>query len=199
MEYNQNLDIINLRHEDFKDELTADLTALVYILGKPILNLEESIAANEFRPDKDTFFVGPQVFGVILRMLHDLIPVIEKSEYAEIYNASIKAVTTLYRDKIFTDVRDKYTEATEIDKSLVEVGELDSDEVVEFTDDDYNAHVDVTLLPRLGFINLAFYVTYKKEYDLLKLDDIHNPEFWYNKYFDLFIHNMNYLDFLTAS
>lgn len=100
-------------------------------------------------------------------------------------------MNTLYRDEIFRDIKDFYTEKTEIDKDLVAVGELDPDEVMEFTDEDYNLHVDLALIPNLAFINLAFYVTYKGYYDILKLDEIDNPEFWYNKYFDLFLHQMD--------
>lgn len=198
MKYNTHLDITNLKQNDFKDELTLNLTSLVYILGNPLLRLEEIAASPDFTQGKDTFFAGIQVTGVILNMIHTLVPQVKESEYADIYNASIKAMNVLYRDKIFADIRKKYTEAAEIDKSLVEVGELDEDEVMEFTDEELNLHIDYTLISGLAFINMAFYVTYKDQYDLLKLEDIDNPEFWYNKYFDLFIHNMNYLNFVTS-
>lgn len=197
MEYNKHLNIRNLKQDDFKDELTTDFTALVFILGKQLSHLQDMIESSVFNKNKDIFFAGPQCFGVILNMVHTLVPQIKESEYAHVYEACKNAINTLYRDKLFADVRKKYTETTEIDKSLVKVGELDADEVIEFTDEEYNLHLDHTLIPNLAFINLAFYVTYKNQYDLLKLGDIDNPEFWYNQYFDLFIHNMNYYNFVT--
>ena len=197
MEYNTHLNINDLKQNDFKDEFTTDLTALVYFMKDPLLRLEEIVTNPDFRQGKDTFFIGFQITNVILNMIDTLTPQLKESEYAPIYEASIKAMNTLYRDKIFSDIRKKYTEAEEIDRSLVEVDELDPEDVTSFSDEDLYAHMDYTLIPGLAFINMAFYVTYKEQYDLLKLEDIDNPEFWYNKYFDLFIHNMNYLNFVT--
>lgn len=198
MEYNTHLNITDLKQNDFKDEFTTDLTALVYFMKDPLLRLEEAAADPDFPQGKNIFFIGFQVTGVILNMIYTLVPQVKESEYAHVYEASVKAMNALYRDKIFEDIRKKYTEAEEIDRSLVEVGELDPEDVTAFTDEELYAHMDYTLIPGLAFINMAFYVTYKNQYDLLKLEDIDNPEFWYNKYFDLFIHNMNYLSFVTS-
>ena len=197
MEYNTHLDIVNLEENDFRDEFTCDLAALVYMIRKPLLQLEEVVFSPDFKPKKDNYFVAFTNTGVIQNVIYTLVPQIKDSEYSHVFDACINAVNTLYRDKIFSDLREHYDEKAEIDKSLVEGGELDADEVMEFTDDELNAHIDYTLLPRLALINLAFYVTYKGRYNLLELDDIDNPAFWYNEHFDLFIQHMNYRHFVT--
>ena len=197
MEYNTHLDIYNLKEDDFKDDMMLSLTTLVYFLNKPLAQLEELTKHPNFNKKKNILFVGPSTSDVVRPQITKLVAEIKESEYSHVYQASVNAMNTLYRDEIFRDIKDFYTEKTEIDKDLVAVGELNPDEVMEFTDEDYNLHVDLTLIPNLAFINLAFYVTYKSYYDILKLDDIDNPEFWYNKYFDLFLHHMNYRDFVT--
>ena len=197
MQYNPHLDIKNLKQNDFKDEWTTDFTALTYILGKEILRIKAYLDSPDSDAKNITFFIGPQVFGVILNMVNTLVPRIEDSEYAGVYHASIKAIETLYRDRLFSFIRAKYTEEEEIDRSMVEVGELDEEDVTAFTDEEIYAHIDITVIPNLAFINMSFYATYKNTYDLLKLDDIENPEFWYNEYFEIFISKMNYLNFVT--
>ena len=197
MEYNKYLDIYNLKQNDFKDDMMLSLAAIVYLLKEPLAQLEKLVEAPNFNKKNNILFVGPACTDVIRQQTTELISEIKESEYAHIYQASIHAMNALYREKIFADIKKHYTEVIEIDKDLVAVGELDAEAVVEFTDDDYNLHLDLALIPNLAFINLAFYVTYKGQYDILKLDDIDNPEFWYNKYFDLFLHNMNYRNFVT--
>lgn len=198
MTYNTHLDIANLEENNFKDEYTKNLAALVYML-RPYLNQAASVRDNkEENAPKLTIFVGPPYSITLYDKARTFYYELAESEYGSVLEACQKATTSLFRDKIMDRVRARFTERAEIDQSLLEADELDpDDDVFEFTEDDVIEEVDEWILPRLSVFNLAFYVTYKNQYDLLKLDDIDNTEFWYNEYIDLILNYLSYETFTT--
>jgi hypothetical protein len=200
MEYNKHLDIENLRQEGYTDELTSDFASAVYIFRKFLSMYDASTgedvvakAIQEFPETEDSHITSLKMSTLYFMSENLLTDIYDDENLRPIIDACEKAITEIYGEKIFADARKQADDTAELLKEA-NAGE-DNDEVYDTDDEDLKEWIEETLIPGLAFVNMALYITYDNQYDLLKLKDYDNNEFWYNEYIDTFINHFNYIDF----